>query len=197
MTLWRCAKKLLVTVSFHLALPHTHTPFCASFLRHARIFCCHLLQIITCSCYLRLQRPASAFPTTTQPQLCRGTSIICVSKFDHNNSVALKSVIGISLWNYEPNWRIFGSSDFCCYFLLAKSDQAIFANGPTLVDDLSEESKDFFDCVKRGLTALSIPFSVDPRFVFCARVSETWTLKGMPSMIGSKSRVSNRKVVAR
>jgi len=44
-------------------------------------------------------------------------------------------------------------------------DQAIVANAPIYTDYLNETSRDFFECVKDGLTTLGIDFVVNPRLV--------------------------------
>jgi histidyl-tRNA synthetase len=43
--------------------------------------------------------------------------------------------------------------------------QALLANAPTLADALAPESRERFERVKAGLSALSIPFSLNPRLV--------------------------------
>ncbi len=46
-----------------------------------------------------------------------------------------------------------------------EADKAIVAGAPRLADHMSEESKSYFEAVKEGLSALSIPFEINPNLV--------------------------------
>lgn len=46
-----------------------------------------------------------------------------------------------------------------------EGDKSINANAPSFSDYLNQASKDFFEAVKAGLTAVGIPFEVDPGLV--------------------------------
>src|SRR5690606_8034193 len=46
-----------------------------------------------------------------------------------------------------------------------EGDRRIVANAPILTDYLSNEAADFFAAVREGLTALGIPFRLNPRLV--------------------------------
>ena len=63
-----------------------------------------------------------------------------------------------SLNRLEKNpLRILDSKDEC--------DKKIVENAPVMTDFLNEESRAFFESVKSGLTAMGIPFVVNPRLV--------------------------------